>query len=373
MIRPGSFVEGVIIFFTCFIFGVVISSKKGRKKVAPDVFMRHLEFRYPGTKFASFELSKDEPHPLAEKEWQDIISSEVKRQRQEDSRENLAYASTLTIPVLLLVTVFSFAPQSMSTVFDNVRGVVSRLKWGASIEIIDGLSEDGQKRLLPLKTSDPVAITLLEQNLVKITLVGQRRGVRHIVRLEPLSKSESDEAPQGFQLIETISSKIDDAETGVFSLNFTINQSSRLYISSIAGSQHVAEINIKKLPVPTVSLEPAVKPLKDPWPDDQPLRLSIKAKAENPLAKIRLRIQSGGRVSEELVTNILAENKLETTQEYELLIEPYMKADIAEVTIIAEAVDGSGDHGQTTQEAQNGVIGLFCITLIVRVEGRQAA
>ena len=125
--------------------------------------------------------------------------------------------------------------------------------------------------------------------------------------------------------------------TKTFSISFAVTEPVELSIPVI-DDEPLASIKVKQLPVPKVRLR-ALSRLEDPWPDDRPLALQIEVKAQNPLQIVRLLIKSGGRTSTELVANVMAEDKKALSTNYNLTLEPYVESDLAQVEIVAEAID----------------------------------
>jgi hypothetical protein len=123
-----------------------------------------------------------------------------------------------------------------------------------------------------------------------------------------------------------------------FSISFAVAEPVDLFIPQLEGDRPLARLKVRQLPIPKVTLSSATD-LEDPWPDDQPLNLRIKVEAENPLQLVRLLIKSGSRVSKELVANVMAEDRTELVTDYRLVLETYVESDLAQVEIVAEAID----------------------------------
>lgn len=123
-----------------------------------------------------------------------------------------------------------------------------------------------------------------------------------------------------------------------FSISFAVAEPVDLFIPQLEGDRPLAHLKVRQLPIPKVTLS-SLTELEDPWPDDQPLNLRIKVDAENPLQLVRLLIKSGSRVSKELVANVMAEDRTELVTDYRLILETYVESDLAQVEIVAEAID----------------------------------
>ena len=130
----------------------------------------------------------------------------------------------------------------------------------------------------------------------------------------------------------------DTGETSHFSISFAVTEAVDLYIPQFESTRPLARLKVRQLPLPKVTLQ-SLSPPEDPWPDDQPLNLRITVRAENPLQLVRLLIKSGTRISKELVANVMTEDRTELSTDYRLVLETYVESDLANVEIVAEAID----------------------------------
>lgn len=154
--------------------------------------------------------------------------------------------------------------------------------------------------------------------------------------------SQSESTLQRFQMMtvrspDPINSATPDLR---HQITFAVSESVELFIPTLSANRPLARLIVRQLPIPKVSLTP-VDALHDPWPDDQPLNLKIRVSAEHSLQLVRLLIKSGSRVAKELVANVMTEDRNTLTTEYRLHLEPYVESDLAQVEIVAEAVDRS--------------------------------
>ncbi|MDD1422373.1 hypothetical protein MEO40_25330, partial [Dolichospermum sp. ST_sed1] len=78
-----------------------------------------------------------------------------------------------------------------------------------------------------------------------------------------------------------------------------------------------------------------------PWPDEKPLGLKVQVLAKNPLQAVNLLIRSGKRESKETVHNVMTDDVFTVDTNYSITLENYVEADMAEVEIIAQAIDRS--------------------------------
>src|SRR5690606_25687168 len=114
-------------------------------------------------------------------------------------------------------------------------------------------------------------LTLLEQNLIEVSLNGSfEKNEAHLVELRRLAEPES--VYQSFQMLGERESDDDTSRLNRFTIVFGVNEDVALYVPGYSNTP-VAEIKVKRLPVPRVKLS-ANNPLEDPWPDDRPLSLN---------------------------------------------------------------------------------------------------
>lgn len=158
--------------------------------------------------------------------------------------------------------------------------------------------------------------------------------------VDSANQTQVESLLQRFQLMPLRDSQntAADNEKYRYQISFAVSESVDLYIPSIDSDRPLAHLIVKQLPIPKVSMVP-IDSIQDPWPDDQPLNLRIQVSAENPLQLVRLIIKSGTRVAKELVANVMTEDRTSLTSEYRILLEPYVESDLAQVEIIAEAID----------------------------------
>lgn len=157
------------------------------------------------------------------------------------------------------------------------------------------------------------------------------------------TKPEGDEQKsvvyQKFQMTPQRGTHKQDSEDAAhFLISFAASEPLDLYIPQIDAKRPLAHLKVRVLPIPKVQLV-ALHELEDPWPDDQPIMLKIDVAAENPLQAVRLLIKSGSRTAKELVANVMTEDKTDLSTEYKLVLESYVESDLAQVEIIAEAID----------------------------------
>ncbi|MFW7382204.1 MAG: hypothetical protein ACOH5I_25615 [Oligoflexus sp.] len=328
-LRPEAQAEQLFLSILVFLLGLFVGSKTLPKQIELSSFLKALEIKYPQCAVTAFQLKSANPknrawYPFLEKEKQSFLEFEQQR---------LLYkASTLLLPAIFCLLATQASPGAIGSAFYGVKKVVAQLSRGTSLHIIEGIAEEGQEKEYKLSSSKPLELTLLEQNMVEIRVNGGSDDAPY-VRVVPLS----GEMSQSFRL--TPSSMVDAREQGwTYNVSFAVPENSDIFVSTISANEPAARITVQRLPVPIVDLQVATD-MRDPWPDDRPLPLMIFAKAEHPLQLIRLIIRADGQTHEELVNNILSQELTEVVSDYSLLLETYVRQDLSEVEIIAEAID----------------------------------
>jgi hypothetical protein len=209
------------------------------------------------------------------------------------------------------------------------------------LTVLDGAPTDEAKKPIKLSGNTTAKIEVLAQNMIEIKVAGQVSStLLHVdLRKRTPGKASEVESPV-FQSFRLSPQRGQEGELPVWSIAFAATDDVELYLPFLSKSSPVAEIKVRQLPTPKVRLE-AVQKLKDPWPDDQPLPLRIEVTAENPLQLVRLVIRTEQKSSVELVTTVMAQDRKELSTDYSLVLEAHVQSDIAEVEIVAEAVDRS--------------------------------
>ena len=204
------------------------------------------------------------------------------------------------------------------------------LKFTSKLEVLQGsLDKDDQMSYEFSKAKD-IKLKLADKNLLKIVITTTQK----LSGIPAIKVKDGNTILHDFQMSELPSK---DPNEKVYGLEFSIKDSSKIYIPAFS-SKSLADVHIKKLPVPKVSLTSRVD-LTQPWHDDKPLPLQIKVDAKNPLQQIKLLIVSGQNRSEELVARVMKEGLKKYDSSYPLILESYVAGDNAEVIVVAVAID----------------------------------
>jgi len=339
MVRQGEESEQLYLGFFVFLISIIASSKKQNDiTVYPASLALSLEIKH-GVNH-DHALSTSSPSNPLPHDWQNAVKKEISETVSFERSRLFALATGCLIPLLITAITIPNATPSFQLMFKEVSNVVALLNRGATLKIIQG-SSDGSDGLVQkphqLSPSSPARIELLAQNLVEVTVTGGGfENASPVVELRNWTDEQQGDANgedkigetpgptndtifQTFQMSPVRNLGSQAGEPARYTISFAINERVRIFIPAIDKNRHVAEVTVKQLPVPKVTLSLLSAP-EDPWPDDQPLSLQINVKAENPLQIVRLLIKSGSRVSNELVANVLNEDMKELSTEYRLIL-----------------------------------------------------
>ena len=339
-IWPGEEGEALLLAGLMFLLTMTFSIRGSFRPIGRDEFILALEMDHPQAKHSPFELVRENPSPACLSEWQPLIAEELKRMQWFELQRVKRLLSSLPIPTMLLILSWLPQPQVLESALQTVSESLMRLQDGATLTVLSGNPSEEKKEEIPLSSSSPLELELLMQNMVEIKVVDRpdRSPIVNLFKRETLEGKEAKERSpyQSFRLspIRELSSEL----RGVYRVAFSVKDDVDVFVSSVSLSEPVAQIKVRALPVPRVSLEVSV-PLKKPWPDNQPLPLKISVRGENPLKQVRLVIRAEGRSSTEVVSNVLVTDKTFVSTNYDLILETYVQSDLSRVEIVAEAVD----------------------------------
>ncbi|MFY7930247.1 MAG: hypothetical protein ACOVS5_15340, partial [Oligoflexus sp.] len=326
-IRPEAWGQQVVIFFLALMIFMLLSWQKGLKMSSLSEQLLALEMAYPETAESAFQLRSN---PYAAVAWQDLLEAEFAKQRREGFSLIWSKLATLLLPAFCLIFLIQGSGQAWTNALQSLERAAFSLSYGAKLRLVEGAAHpDHDTFNLGSKT---LQLTVLEQNLIEI-LVVTAPDAAPLLQL----KDADDKAVQTFRLVR-VGGDLDRGAVGRFSVTFALREDARLFLSTVSTREAVANIKVKRLPVPQVVLRSPADP-ENAWPDDRPLPLNILVKAEHPLQTIHLLIKSGERSEKELVSEVLAQDKLELETSYSLGLETYLEQDIQDIEIVAEATD----------------------------------
>ena len=177
-----------------------------------------------------------------------------------------------------------------------------------------------------LSANKPPTIDLANDNLVRLEVVAPSLSGK----LPTLQLTGDGGFSQAIQLQQLAD--------GSYTSSLRIANSSTIHIPELHQQEVLAKVIVASSGEPQVSLALG-KQIADPHPDEQELLLRINARAQAPLTEIKIQITTSHGVSEELVHNIIADDRLQFTGTHRLLLEPYLQGDVVEVELVAVAGD----------------------------------
>jgi hypothetical protein len=331
-LRPDALVEQMSLSAIAIAAAVYFATRTSWAETPDNEIRLGLDVR-----FSDIDFDPYQPNLRENVELNDRLRKLLERTSRRIRQEHLAFASTLLPLALIFLCFFALAPEGVSNALRSARRALISLRWGASLTIVEGKSKANAPDTYSLSSHSPPTIEVTEDNLIEIRLSQVSEDADQAAISVDLKKLQNGEYKsfQSFQL-----SRIQDESGEVYlGISAKISDSVDISIPSIS-SKALASIVVRKLPLPLVQLSP-ISEISEPWPNDQPLKLRINASAENPLSLVRLVILVGQKRAEELVNSVLAQDLKDHSTEYDLVLEPHIDADIADVEIFAEAVDRS--------------------------------
>lgn len=327
-LRPEAWVQQVTLFTVSLLASLVLSDYRRFRPNTAKEWLTSLEMKYHSSNPSAFEI---EHLTSLDPIWTRNVEEDMQAQRIEAKKIVRATLGSLIIPLIALLFFYQSAGQAWDRALYSIERAAMSLSYGASLRIIDG-SPQGDKAATSLNSTRIFTVTVLEQNLIELTVVASPDATP-LLQL----KDKAGKVLQTFKLVRSADARSDEA-AGTFQLRFAQSQDADLYLSTISNTKAVASIKVKKLPVPQVALTTVAK-AGESWSDDRPLPLTIEVVADNPLQAVQLLIKSGERESRELVSEVMAQDKKTLTIRYSLSLEAYMEQDVQEIEIVAEAMD----------------------------------
>jgi len=328
-----------LVFVTAAISYFLFHRPKAPKAIERNNLVTFLELNYPQIDTSLLTLSpRDDASKHAK--WLEATQAHVAQTREQQDSTFHQHTQRLLMPVAMLLFLFFMNPGQMFTPFAQAGNVVGRMFSAAKIRVVEGaMAPEEWAKARSISTSSPAKIELMMENLIEISVPERGQTNGHKVELRRISNKDGTIDPAAFQTFQ-VGTDAQHADGETPSISFQVNESVAIFIPQISSSKPLAYLNVRALPVPNVELQ-LMTQVEDPWPDEKPLPFKIFVDAENPLQQINLIIKAEGRVTRELVSNVLAQDMKEVTTDYTLSLEPYVQEDIAEVEIVAEAIDRS--------------------------------
>lgn len=327
LLSPEAWGQQLIIFLCSFLVFLVLDWQRALRPSSMGDWLLALEMSNPNLKQSAFEVSSQ---TKLNADWQNHITRELAAHRQEAWQLIRMKASSMLLPILLLLVLTQTAGQAWDNALHSLQRAAMSLNYGARLRVLEGsVDHDGVVYKLSRKTQD---LTVLDQNLIELVVTAPPDALP-MLQL----RDEKGKILQTFRLVKTPGPEGNEA-LGRFAVTFALTEGAQLLLSTLSDKTATAVIHVKTLPVPKVNLSSIADP-DNAWPDDKPLPLDIEVSAEHPLQSVQLLIKSGEQVHKELVSDILAQDKMNFQTNYKLALESYLEQDLQELEIIAEAVD----------------------------------
>ena len=321
---------------------LLLTERQHRKFVDISDFIILLSMRYSQLNPPPFALKDPSEQEAALLAWRPVLWSECRNFVRDELVRLFRLLSTLSMPALICILLGTYQPQVLADAVKGVKLAVARLSRNAHLNVMDGsIAGKENATQFNLSTSSVQKIELLAQNMVEITVNGLTSG-EAAPRIDLIQKDTTIAGEQGKKVYQSfqLSAVKGQNEDGLLSYtqSFSINEDVEIFVSTISEKIPVAEVFLRQLPIPKVRLE-AQAAYTEPWPDERPFGLRIQVHAENPLAQVKLQIRSGGKVFQELVTNVMNDDLKDINTTYGLVLEPYNQEDITQIEIEAVAID----------------------------------
>ncbi len=326
-LRPEAWGQQLVLFAVATLVFYKLSSDLRMRLTQAKDWMLALEVSYPETADSPFLLDGTREPSAA---WHDLLALEANKEKSEARRLLTAKLGSLILPFVVLLSLSGVVGNSWMGAIHSLERLVMSLSYGAHLRVVEG-TLDGEKTEFRLRKS-PLDLTVLEQNLIEVSVLSAPDEAP-MLQL----KDKSGKALQTFRLTRDEAFHVGDA-VGKFAVTFAVDDDVNLFVNTLSEESPAVQLHVKKLPVPKVQLR-SYAPADELWPDDRALPLQITVRAEHPLQTVHLEMRSGERKRRELVSDVLAQDKLELQTSYNLPVESFMEQDIEEIEIIAVAQD----------------------------------
>jgi hypothetical protein len=264
---------------------------------------------------------------------------------QQKSRK--ALWRSMLVPCLMTVFLILFGPNFWDVTKRDLLKLWSTLTTSQKIVVLDGslnYTEKGEDisefKISSMRTAE---IKLSPDNLVRVLLGGSQSQEPTEIEVRT-DASGADEK----SVLSLRSYWNEQAQSQV--AEFQVSESGSLHMQSSKPWGAVATFEVDLPPVPKLKIsspraikaDQAVKLARDEVPyieDTELIPVSISVDAQHPIDEVFLLIQvGGGKPQKELVQKVMVEeSKLEL--DHELLLEPFLTTDLADVIVVAVAAD----------------------------------
>lgn len=321
---------------------LLLTERQHRKMINKTDFLILLSMRYSQLHPPPFALKDPAEEQAALLHWRPVLWTECRNFLRDELARMTRQFGALSMPAIICILLGTYQPQVLADAVKGVKLAVARLSRNAQLKVIEGsVANHDKEDIYSLSSSSVKKIELLAQNMVEITVNGLTAG-EAAPRVDLVKKETAPNADKAKKIYQSfqLSAVKGQNEDGLLSYNqaFSVNEDVEIYVSTVSEKAPVADVFLRQLPIPKVRLE-AQAAYTEPWPDERPFGLKIQVHAENPLAQVKLQIRTGGKVFQELVTNVMNDDLKDINTTYSLTLEPYNQEDISQVEIEAVAID----------------------------------
>ena len=332
--------ENVLLFFASFLGILYCSYERYGAPKSREELIRSYEIKFPNSSKPIWAVTQDSD-PKVISEWHANLSRFLQDLRHGENKRFRRLLSTMLIPLLLTLPVLSSGMESIDQSFSSLTQYMTMINKKPRLRILQGnpTEDQSQHEYYRLSPSEPVDLELLSPNLIEITAYSVSQFKSPVVYLKRKGANE-DSVYQTFKMNTVGNRSSSDEGIYQFQISFAVTNDVNIFIPDLYGDNKIAGVQVKKLPIPEVSLT-ALIDITEPWHDEKPLALKIEAQTKAPMKLVQLLIRSGNHEAKELVNRINSDQIFDYTTQYSLVLEPYINNDIADVEIIAEVVDSS--------------------------------
>jgi hypothetical protein len=320
----AAIVVGVLTWVSFF----YVMKESARRASQNKSFLLALDIKFPNAKSSVYN----------KKLWDELSFREEWDQKTESMFDEIKKLETKSILKSMSVLFFLFVI-SLGVMFWGGKDFYSRSKEffvsyghrGARIYVLNGSLDNQFKNPVLLNSKKTVDCNLAQTNIVVVELFLGEEGFSPVVELK---KTVSDEGGlQSFQMSERKRNGLP-----VYYLQFSVTESSYLFIPEVSGRQPLVNFKVQESGVPKVSLKSSRR-LPAQWQDDLPIDLIISVTAKNPLDHANLLIKVNEQKYTESIYTAAETDSYTLQMKHSLVLSKYVDEDVAKVELRVEAVD----------------------------------
>ncbi len=329
-INPESIMSSLVIGFVCFLLFVLLSTLNKIKAPEENSLLFTLDRKFPDLKTSIYDRKIWDTEAF-QRDWKDKLEDLFSETKISEKKQTLSQLGVLIPAIVISCSMWAW---NGSYLYESSIALFKSFSQSeATLRIIQGGINPNDISMLPLKANKTLNVTLSQLNLVEVEFIPTSSDF--IPSIELKKNSPSGELLQSFQMIQT-----QNMGTSKFNIQFSVAESSSLFIPQFSGSFPLASFSVEEAAGPKISLK-SQYPLPEQVDDDKPLELVIKAESKIPLHSINLLIRVNGRRIREPIYAINESDTYTLETQQSLALEKYIDQDFAKIEIVAEATDQS--------------------------------